>query len=99
MPFKLFEFPERFTTGAFLITLIHLEKNGSTGKVYSAENLKIKFHFRNKNCSFFLRHFHVRICKVLFRSLSTDVLRLFPEQKKISKTYKRVFTTFVTLNK
>ena len=81
MPFKLFEFLERFTTGAFLITLIQLEKNGSTGKVYSAENLKIKFHFRN-----YVHQY--------FKTFSWK-----KKQKKISKTYKRVFTTFVTLNK
>ena len=34
MLFKLFEFQERFTIGAFLITLTQLEKTGSTGKVF-----------------------------------------------------------------
>ena len=47
MPFKLFEFLERFMTGSFLIALTQLEKTGSAGKVFSAGNLKIKFHFRS----------------------------------------------------
>ena len=34
MPFKLFEFLERFMNGAFLITLTQLEKTGSTGEVF-----------------------------------------------------------------
>ena len=33
MPFKLFDFLERFMIGAFLISLIQLEKTGPTGKV------------------------------------------------------------------
>ena len=33
MPFKLFEFLERFMIGAFLITLTQLEKTGSIGKI------------------------------------------------------------------
>ena len=35
MPFKLFEFLERFITGAFLITLTQLETTGSTAKVFT----------------------------------------------------------------
>ena len=35
MPFKLFEFLERFITGAFLITLTQLEKTGSTAKAFT----------------------------------------------------------------
>ena len=34
MPFELFEFLERFMIGAILITLTHLEKTGSIGKVF-----------------------------------------------------------------
>ena len=34
MPFKLFEFLERFMIGVFLITLTQFQKNGSTGKVF-----------------------------------------------------------------
>ena len=34
MSFKLFEFLERFMTGAFLITLTQPENTGSTGKVF-----------------------------------------------------------------
>ena len=34
MPFRLFEFLERFTIAAFLIKLIQLEKTGSTGEVF-----------------------------------------------------------------
>ena len=33
MPFKHFEFLERFMMGAFFITLIQLEKTGSTGEL------------------------------------------------------------------
>ena len=33
MPFKLFEFLERFMIGAFFIILSQLEKTRSTGKV------------------------------------------------------------------
>ena len=38
MPFKLFEILEQFMFGAFLITWIQLEKTGSIGKVFYAEN-------------------------------------------------------------
>ena len=35
MPFKLFEFLERFMIGALLITRTNLEKTGSIGKVFT----------------------------------------------------------------
>ena len=34
VPFKLFEFLERFMIGAFLITLSQLEETGSTGNFF-----------------------------------------------------------------
>ena len=34
MPFKLFEFQEKFMIEAFLTTLNQIEKTGSTGKAF-----------------------------------------------------------------
>ena len=48
MPFKLFEFLDRFTIGAFL-KLTKFEKTGSIRKTFiSLGNLIINFHFRNQ---------------------------------------------------
>ena len=44
MPFKLFDFLERFMIGAFLITLTQIDKTGSTIKVIVLlENKKVVF--------------------------------------------------------
>ena len=52
MPFKLFEFLEQILIGAFLITLIQLEKTGSTGKVFiPLEILKINSKLE-QDCSY-----------------------------------------------
>ena len=42
MPFKLFEFHERFMTGAFLITLTQLEKTLD-------QQVKFLFRWKSKN--------------------------------------------------
>ena len=56
--FKLFEFLEQFMIYTFVITLIQLEKSGSTGKVFFyAWNLKIKNTFETKNRSRFFSRF------------------------------------------
>ena len=34
MPFKIFEFLERFIIGVFLISLTQAEKTGSAGKIF-----------------------------------------------------------------
>ena len=39
MPFKLFEFQERFMIGAILISFTQLEKSGSTGKNYIPQEI------------------------------------------------------------
>ena len=97
MPFKLFELLERFMKGAFLINSTQVEKTGS--------NVEFLFLWEifQKNSTFeivhvFSRHFHVRLWRVLFTSLSADgfqlnaksacirkcinILKLFPEKKK-----------------
>ena len=47
MPFKLFEFLERYMIGAFMITLTQLEKTGSTfvfGECYLRPFQQINFN-------------------------------------------------------
>ena len=49
MPFKLFEFLDRFMIVAFLTTLTETEKTGSIRKTFiSLGNLIFNFIFRNK---------------------------------------------------
>ena len=49
MPFKLFEFLERFMIGAFLITLFQLEKTGSTDKFLFSWKFKNSIPFETRN--------------------------------------------------
>ena len=68
----------------FLMTLIQLEKTGSTGKVFvPLEILKLNSTFKTRNRSRFLRYFHVRIWKLLFTSLSADEFQLNSESAYI----------------
>ena len=77
MPFKLFQFLEQLMIGAFLITLTQLEKTGSIGKVFIPLEIYIlNSIFEIRNRSNFLRHFHVRIWRVLLTSLSADEIQL-----------------------
>ena len=68
MPFSLFEFLKQIMIGAILITLAQFKNTESIGKVFIAQNLKLKFHFRNHSRFFcaistvvfgewYLRHF------------------------------------------
>ena len=58
MPFKFFEFLERFMTVAFLITLTQLEKTGSTGRVlFRSKILKINSTFETRSFSRFFAQF------------------------------------------
>ena len=77
MPFKLFEFLKQFMIGAFLITISQLEKPGSTGKILIPQEFSnFNTTFETRNRLRFLRHFHVRIWRVLFTSLSAEEFQL-----------------------
>ena len=73
--------------GAFLITLTQLEKTGPTGRVFiPLEILKLNSTFETRNRSrFFSRHYHVRLWRVLFTSLSADEVQLNSKSAYIAK--------------
>ena len=76
----------------FLITITQIEKTGSTGIIFiplEIENLNSTFETRNR--SRFQRHFHVRIWRVLFTSLSADEFQLNSKSAYIPKCiHKRI---------
>ena len=58
MPFKLFEYLERFMIGACLITFTQIEKTGSTGKTFiPLEIKKLNSTFETRNRSRFFAPF------------------------------------------
>ena len=78
MPFKLFEFLERFMAGSSLKTLTQFKKNWIK---------RLIFHFAGKSDVYiqllkqeivqvFSCHFHVQIWRVLITSLSADDFQL-----------------------
>ena len=94
--------------GAFLIAITQIENTGSTGKVLIPLEIKKQIPLSKLEIvHVFSRHFHNRIWRVLFTSLSADKFQkalylsasIFKDflLKKISKTYIRVLTTFTNL--
>ena len=110
MASKLFELVEQFMMDTFLLKLTQFEKTGSIGiNFLSLGNLITNFHFQNWEpiaFAFLLTMESNELKKSQFKSRKIkierkQILRPFPEKKtkKISKTYIRVFTNFITLNK
>ena len=67
--FKIFEILEQFMIDAFLIKIPQLEKTGSIGSISKVliplKIYKLKSLSKSQLFTFFSRHFHVRIWRVL----------------------------------
>ena len=77
MALNLFEFLEQFIIDILLIKNTQFEKTGSKCTAFiPLEIKKINSTLKLEIVHVFSRHFHVRIWRVLFTSLSTDEFQL-----------------------